>query len=313
LLQPWVFLDQQTNSQQMTLLQPRFAVEVPRGTGGPDGPYINDGTLHTYIGFTSKVGSIEQDEDGISYYIVQKGDTVSEIAELFAVSSNTIIWENNLGKSIKEGQELRILPVSGVRHEVKKGDTISKIAQAYDVETEDITVYNGIDESKLVVGEKIIVPNGVKKKVSAPQTSPSRSPSTVTLSVGTSSSVSSGYYIRPTTGRVTSGFGPRSRGYHYGIDYGAPTGTPIVASASGTVLKTSCGTGYGKCLVIGHDNGTQTLYAHASVLYVSTGTKVKQGQKIAAVGSTGRSTGPHLHFEIIKSNGQKLNPANYVR
>ena len=296
------------NSQGMSLLTPSFSTQVPKAIGGPVAPYIEDGTLHPHIGMSSTIATqVEQDEDGISYYIVQKGDTVSEIAELFGVSTNTITWENNIGKSIKPGQELKILPVTGIRHKIKKGDTISKIATTYDVEQEDVTIYNGIDESKLVVGELIIIPNGVKQKVS----SPTVSKTTITQS-GTSSSVSNGYYIRPTSGKTTSRFGPRSRGYHYGIDYGAPTGTPIVAAASGTVLKTSCGSGYGKCLVIQHDNGTQTLYAHASVLYVSSGTQVKQGQKIAAVGSTGRSTGPHLHFEIIKSNGQKLNPDKYI-
>ncbi len=297
------------NSQQMSLLAPTFAYEVPKAIGGPDAPYIEEGMMHPYVGYTSSaVSNVEQDEDGISYYIVQEGDTLSEIAELFNVSTNTIKWENNLGSSIRAGKELRILPVTGIRHKVVKGDTISGIAQKYDVESDDITVYNGIDESKLIVGEKIIVPNGVKKKVVQKTTSQSsRTYSVPSIPAG------SGYYIRPTSGRVTSNFGPRSLGYHYGIDYGAPTGTPIVASASGTVIKTTCGSGYGNCLIIGHDNGTRTLYAHASVLYVSTGTQVKQGQKIAAVGSTGRSTGPHLHFEIIKSNGQKLNPAQYVR
>lgn len=296
------------NSQQMSLLAPTFAYEIPKATGGPDAPYIEEGMMHPYVGYTSSaVSSVEQDEDGISYYIVQKGDTLSEIAELFNVSSNTIKWENDLDSSINTGQELRILPVTGIRHKVAKGDTIGSIAKMYEVEEDDITIYNGIDESKLVVGEKIIVPNGVKKVVEKKSSKSSKAYSAPTISVG------SGYYIRPTSGSLTSNFGPRSLGYHYGIDYGAPTGTPIVASASGTVVKTYCGSGYGNCLVIAHDNGTQTLYAHASVLYVSAGAQVKQGQKIAAVGSTGRSTGPHLHFEIIKSNGQKLNPAQYVR
>lgn len=298
------------NSQQMSLLASTFAYEIPKATGGPDAPYIDEeGMMHPYVGYTSSAASlVEQDKDGISYYIVQKGDTLSEITEIFNVSSNTIIWENNIDSSIKIGQELRILPVTGIRHKISKGDTIGSIARKYEVEEEDITIYNGIDESKLTIGEKIIVPNGVKKEVvkkSAPKSSQRSYASTI--------SAGNGYYIRPTGGTLTSNFGPRSLGYHYGIDYGAPTGTPIVASASGTVTKTYCGSGYGNCLVIAHSNGTQTLYAHASVLYVSKGAQVKQGQKIAAVGSTGRSTGPHLHFEIIKSNGQKLNPAQYVR
>lgn len=298
------------NSQSMTLLSSNFSIEVPKAVGGPDAPYIEDGTMHPQIGMSSALASqVQQDTDGTSYYIVQEGDTLSEIAELFGVSINTIIWENNIGKNIKPNQELKILPVTGIRHKVKKGDTISSIAKQYDVEQEDITIYNDIDESKLVVGGSIIIPNGVKKQVANPAPSKKSNPSVSSPS----SPVSGGYYMRPTAGKITSRFGVRSRGYHYGIDYGAPTGTPIVASASGTVLKTSCGSGYGNCLIISHDNGTQTLYAHASVLYVSAGTVVKQGQKIAAVGSTGRSTGPHLHFEIIKSNGQKLNPEKYIQ
>lgn len=299
-----------TNSQRMTLLSSHIAIEIPQAIGGPDAPYIEEATLHPYVGLSSHtVSNVERDGNGISYYIVQKGDTISEIAELFNVSSNTIIWENNLDDTISIGQELRILPVTGIRHEVQKGDTISEIAQTYNVKREDITLFNGINETQLVVGEKIIVPNGVERKVVAKSSSRSQRSSSP---APTQTNLGKGYFVRPTSGPVTSGFGPRWGSYHYGIDYGAPTGTPIVAAASGTVLKTTCGSGYGNCLVLQHGNGMQTLYAHASILYVEAGTKVKQGQKIAAVGSTGRSTGPHLHFEIIQSNGQKLNPAQHL-
>jgi murein DD-endopeptidase MepM/ murein hydrolase activator NlpD len=251
---------------------------------------------------------IELDASGLIVYIVQEGDTLSQIAENFDISINTIRWENDLGKNIKPGQELKILPVSGVRHTIKKGDTFSKIARTYDVETEDITVYNDIKDTELVPGKMIIIPNGTKRKnIITKITTSSKS----SIQISTKSS-SSGYYTRPTGGRITSRFGPRKGTYHYGVDYGAPRGTPIVAAADGTVLKTSCGSGYGKCLVLQHSNGTQTLYAHANAIYVGVGSKVKQGQKIAAVGSTGRSTGPHLHFEIIESNGKKRN-VNFLR
>ena len=159
-------LNDSMNSQRIALLKPSFGIEVPKAIGGPDAPFIEDGTLHPFVGLTSNAATqVEQDKNGISYYIVQKADTISEIAELFNVSSNTIVWENKLGKSIKTGQELRILPVTGIRHNIKKGDTLGKIAETYEVEKEDITVYNGIDESKLVIGEVIIVPNGAKQKV----------------------------------------------------------------------------------------------------------------------------------------------------
>lgn len=256
------------------------------------------------------IQKINVDSSGIVEYIVQEGDTLSEIAEEFDISVNTIKWENDLGTTLKVGKELRILPVTGVRHTIKKGDTFAKIAKTYNVEVDDITIFNDIEDTELVVGQKIIVPNGVKSSTKA-SSSPTAKNTSVTLGKLNSAK---GEYITPTSGVITSKMGSRNGRYHYGIDYGAPTGTPIVATRSGQVIKTSCGSGYGKCLVIKHDNGTQSLYAHANKLYVSTGTNVKQGQKIAVVGSTGRSTGPHLHFEIRNSsNGQALNPLNLIK
>ncbi len=303
-----------TNSQRVQLLAANYSVEIPEAIGGPRSIKVNNrlALLSPQVHITNGTvisNNIELDPDGIVTYVVQSGDTLSEIAENFDVSINTIKWENNLNKTIKPGQELKILPVSGVRHTIQKGDTFSKIAQTYDVEVEDITVFNDIDATKLIKGNKIIIPNGIKQRKVAVAKS--------TLKIKTTSyisnrSSSTGYYIRPTTGRTTSLFGPRKGKYHYGIDYGAPTGTPIVAAADGTVIKTTCGSGYGKCLVIKHPNGTQSLYAHASKIYVGVGSKVKQGQKVAAIGSTGRSTGPHLHFEIIEANGKKRN-VNFLK
>lgn len=306
-----------TNSQRVTLLSPNYSLEIPQAIGGPNDIIVHDrlALLSPQVGMTTgsqTISAIEVDPLGIITYVVQKGDTLSEIAEKFDVSVNTIRWENNLGKTLSVGKELRILPVTGVRHTIAKGDTFAKIAKTYDVEVEDITIFNDIDDTKLVVGKKIIVPNGVKKEVvSETRSSVSASSASKTL---TTLSAAKGEYIRPTGGVLTSKMGSRNGRYHYGVDYGAPTGTPIVATAAGTVIKTSCGSGYGKCLVIKHNNGTQSLYAHASQLYVTTGTKVKQGQKIAAVGSTGRSTGPHLHFEIRNSaTGKALNPLSLIK
>jgi len=303
--------DTSVNSQRLSLLRPNYSIEIPQAIGGPDEIRVNNklALLSPQVGIgqdnvTQRI--IKEDEDGMVIYVVQEGDSLSEIGELFDVSVNTIKWENKIGNTIKIGQELRILPITGVRHTVQKGDTFGTIAAKYDVEIEDITIFNDIDSTKLTLGNKILVPNGVKK--SAVSTSAAK----YTSKVSSSRSRSSGYYIRPTTGTTTSTFGPRKGTYHYGIDYGAATGTPIVATADGFVIKTSCGSGYGICLVIQHPNGTQSLYAHASRLYVNQGTRVVQGQKIAAVGSTGRSTGPHLHFEIIESSGKKRN-VNFLK
>jgi len=302
--------DTSTNSQRIVLLAPSYGPEIPQAIGGPDDIHVNNryGLLLPQVSITSgdiSAQDVEIDMDGIITYEVQPGDTLSEIAEDFDVSTNTIRWENNLGNTIKPGQELRILPLSGIRHTIKKGDTLGSIAKTYDVEIDDIAVFNDVDNNNLTIGEKILIPNGTKpveKTVPKPRTSTSSASSKIS-----SISSGSGYYMRPTTAPVTSKFGPRSGRYHYGIDYGAPTGTPIFAAAAGTVVKTSCGTGYGKCLLVQHDNGTRTLYAHASALYVGAGEYVSKGQTIAAIGSTGRSTGPHLHFEIIEANGKKRN------
>ena len=120
-------------------------------------------------------------------------------------------------------------------------------------------------------------------------------------------------FMRPITGgTITSVYGRRSSGFHTGLDFAAATGTPIYASASGTVvLAGSQGNGYGKYVIIDHGNGYQTYYAHCSAIYVTAGQYVNQGENIAAVGSTGNSTGPHVHFEI-RYNGNTLNPQNYI-
>jgi murein DD-endopeptidase MepM/ murein hydrolase activator NlpD len=342
-------ISQESNSQRINLLSADYGPEVPKAIGGSEDIWVNNrlALLSPQVGImtgTDFPQGVEVDSSGVVSYIVQKGDTLSEIAEQFDVSVNTIKWENNIGRTLGVGKELAILPVTGIRHTIAKDDTFGGIAKRYGVEIKDITIYNNIDDTKLVIGEKIIVPNGIKKEVTATKT--------VQRSVSSSAALllsSSNYYIRPTTGRTSSLFGPRNGSYHYGIDFAAPTGTPIVAAADGTVVRTSCGSGYGKCLKIQHDNGTQTLYAHTHQLFVglgkhkvesgetrasiavqygiaskhvigqisvgkivTVGFPVKQGQKIAAVGSTGRSTGPHLHFEIIESNGRKRD-TNFLR
>jgi murein DD-endopeptidase MepM/ murein hydrolase activator NlpD len=229
--------------------------------------------------------------DQISIYIVRDGDTLSTIAKMFGVSVNTIRWSNDIaGSTIKPGQTLIILPVSGVRHTVKKGDTLSKIAKLYKADIEDIERYNNISESSsLAVGEVVIVPDGEI----APATS--SKPGSQVKIVG-STKTYEGYYMRPVNGKKTQGI----HGYN-GIDIGAPVGTPVFASASGKVIISRSGGwngGYGTYVVIQHSNGTQTLYAHNSQNIVFEGGEVVQGQVIGYVGRTGKATGPHLHFEI---------------
>lgn len=257
---------------------------------------------------------IESISDGsIVVYTVKEGDTLSQIAEDFNISQNTIRWENNItGQNIKVGQKLNILPVTGVKHIVKKGDTIGSIASKYDGDGGEISVYNGLtDNNSLKVGDVIFVPNGVKI------TTTTKSPSNTTSSSKGTSSVSSGYYIRPASGPITSPYGPRWGSYHYGIDIGNKRGTTVVAAASGKVVKvvsgckegaTSCGGRYGNYIVIEHPNGQYTRYAHLQKVSISMGQTVSQGKKIGTIGNTGSSTGPHLHFQIEKANGSTIKP-----
>ncbi len=316
------------NSQLMSLLAPNYSVTIPQATGGPFYDENND-VLVAHLGNGNDGFSRKEvtDSNGVSIYVVKKGDTLSQIAENFGVSVNTIKWENKLhGNTLRVGQELRILPTSGVMHTIQKGDTLSKIAKKYKVDVQDITIYNNIDETALIPGKKIMIPNGV---LTTMQSSSHRSTRTTNRSYGkkVGGSAQRGYYRRPTTGRITSRFGPRHGHYHYGIDFGGYRGAPIVASASGTVVKVvygcsvrswRCGGGYGNHIDIQHPNGTRTRYAHLNTVIVKKGSHVVQGQKIGTMGNTGNvrpkprssksTAGTHLHFEIIKPNGQKMNP-----
>lgn len=233
----------------------------------------------------------------ISTYVVREGDTLSEIANMFNVSVNTILWANEglTTKNLKVGQTLVILPVSGIRHKVTKGDSLSSIVTKYKVRLDDILEYNDLkSNSVLTVGNIITIPDAELPYI--PSAKPAQAKLTAALH-GASGPSYPGYYKRPLVG------GTRSQGLHgyNAVDLAAPIGTPIYASAAGTVIISRNGLwnqGYGNYIVIAHANGTQTLYAHASKLLVTMGQQVVQGENIALVGSTGKSTGPHLHFEI---------------
>jgi murein DD-endopeptidase MepM/ murein hydrolase activator NlpD len=232
--------------------------------------------------------------EDISVYTVREGDTLGMIAEMFDISPNTIRWANDIDVkgTIKPGQELVILPISGIKHKVAKGETFASIAKKYKGDAREISLFNGIEEGdELVAGTEIIIPNGeVAESVSKPK------PTTSTSNAPTTNA--SGYYGLPVKGIKTQGDHDR---YH-ALDIGAKTGTPIWAMASGRVIvaksPAAWNGGYGGMVVIQHDNGTQTLYAHLSKLGVSQGQTVTKGSEIGKVGSTGRSTGPHLHVEI---------------
>lgn len=265
--------------------------------GGGD-VFVVDGVLVSNgLAGADEIATTRLTNGEISVYTVREGDSLSQIAEMYGVTSNTILWANDITRatSIRPGQTLIILPIAGVQHAVVAGDTISSIAKKYEGDEEEILAYNQLASSAdLQVGETVVVPGGSIKVAPAP----AQRTATAARPVQTSGAVSvSGGLTHPAPGTV------RTQGLHgyNAIDFGGPVGTPIRAAAAGEVIvsrNSGWNGGYGNYIVIRHPNGVQTLYAHNSQNYVGVGEYVSAGQAIAAMGSTGRSTGPHLHFEV---------------
>ncbi len=267
------------------------------------------------VGDVVMESDVKRTRNGIKMHVVQPGDIIGKIAEKYSLNVTTLLWANSLTSRsyIRPGDELKILPVDGVIHKVARGDTVSKIAKKYDAEQADIVKQNKLqkDGSDIVIGEELIIPGGKiqRRYVSAPRsTSAFRSIAAPPPSVN--APAGSGYLWPTTVRRITQYFGWR----HTGLDVAGPVGTPIYASRAGKVIRSQCGWngGYGCYIIIDHGGGVQTLYAHNSQNYVSVGTSVAQGQTIAAMGSTGRSTGPHIHYEV-RVNGRRQNPLRYIR
>lgn len=288
------------NSQNMALLRADMSPEPGLARGGGDITVANGNALVAESGPLGTMGNIDEFPlyQRISLYTVREGDTLSLIAKMYGVSVNTIVWANNLsGRSIQLGQTLTILPISGIAHTAKKGDTLKSIAKKYKTDVAELALFNDLKEDEILAdgvivtipeGETVVVPSAAGKI-------PEKTFKT-TAAHDTNGPDFPGYYIRPTNGIKTQGL----HGYN-GIDLGSPTGTPIYAAAAGDVIisrNSGWNGGYGNYAVISHSNGTQTLYGHMKEVIVAVGDKVYQGQIIGYVGNTGRSTGPHLHFEI---------------
>ena len=215
-------------------------------------------------------------------------------------------------------KNLDILSINqkGIYHTVQKGQTLHLIARAYNVNIDRLKRINGIyDPSKLQIGARLWIPgawqvlnidSNIKKKVLTKKKKNRKG------SQNKSIKTIKGFLIWPVKGQLTSRFGSRNGRHHDGIDIGARKGTSIIAAADGKVVFSGWGpTGYGLMVIIQHKNNLTTVYAHNSHVHVHEKKMVKQGQKIASVGSTGRSTGPHLHFEV-RSDSHPMNPLNYL-
>lgn len=292
------------------------------GVGGPDprlietfDPFASGISLNTFIDVKTSISDKPRSE--IIEYEVKSGETLSQIAEKFGISQDTIKWANNMESkdTIKPGQKLKILPVTGVAHTVKSGDNLEAVAKKYTADAQAIVdfPFNDIpDDFKLKPGQVLIVPEGSPPEVKVPAKSRIQ-PQYIAQGPGspTFAAPAGGSFIWPT---VTSGISQYFAWYHPGLDLPNRAAPAVVASDGGTILVAGWpdNYGYGNRVVVDHGNGYQTLYAHLSNIYVSSGQKVARGQAVGKMGNTGRSTGTHLHFEI-RFKGIAVNPLAILR
>jgi murein DD-endopeptidase MepM/ murein hydrolase activator NlpD len=224
------------------------------------------------------------------------------------------LWENNLNaySLIRPGDKLAILPVSGITYEVARGETMGAIANKYQVDEKEIIKTNKISDSgKLMAGQKLIIPGArkdsyVKKEVKRYSSVDAikdlvKSPSAKPVAGNKMNWPTAGY-------RITQYYTWK----HHAVDIANKIGTPIYAADAGVVEYAGWGKGYGNQIVIDHGGGKKTRYAHMTKFHVKKGESIAKGQSIGGMGSTGWSTGPHLHFEVM-INGVKYNPLNYIK
>jgi len=245
------------------------------------------------------IASADNSRREIAKYIVKPGNTPSAIAAAFGITTNTLLWANNLSEwqYIQPGDKLTILPVSGVLYKVRSGDTISGIAAKFKGETAKIAAFNDLGpDGNILEGEDLIIPDGeMPKSYGSSKYTAKYAPYTQNLDDS---------FIHP-----TAGIGYKSRGLHdhNAVDIAASCWTPIYAATDGTVVLADgvgWNGGYGKYVKVSHENGASTVYAHNIQNAVSAGQNVQQGELIAYMGSTGRSTGCHVHWEVYGA----LNP-----
>ncbi|NJN44199.1 MAG: M23 family metallopeptidase [Anaerolineae bacterium] len=269
----------------------------------------------------------------VETYTVQAGDTVFGIAEKFGLRPETILWGNREtlnddSHNLYPGQVLNILPIDGVYHQWSAGENFAKVAEFYSIDPETVVEYPGnrldvytfdINNPSLEAGDWLIIPGGRREFVNWGPPIITRNDPAVAKTYGPGfcgqvydGAVGSGAFVWPTTATYLSGYDYSPATNHNGIDIAGSSGNPVFSVDAGVVVYSGWSNfGYGNLVVLDHGNGWQSLYAHLSGNYVTCGQSVFQGTSIGAVGSTGNSSGAHLHFELM-FNGAKVNPWDFV-
>jgi len=232
-------------------------------------------------------------------YQIKEGDTLSEISKHYKIDVGTLISYNRIEdvRRIWVGANIKIPDIDGLPYIVRNGDSLESIAEKHGIPLNNILDANNLDSEIISIGDRLFIPGAKISEYDYKK-------ATGTL------------FLYPTTGRLSSPYGYRTdpftgvRRMHYGIDIANRTGTDVRSTMAGTVVVIADQPlGYGKYIVIRHDRGFQSLYGHLDTILVRKGQRISQGQKIGRMGSSGRSTGTHLHFSLYKNN-TPVNPLN---
>jgi len=234
-------------------------------------------------------------------YQVKSGDTISGIAANTGLNEDTLLSVNGIRNSrlLQINQILKIPNQDGIYHNISSGETLLSISEKYNTNAETIKIVNEMFSDSLVPRTNIFIPEA-------------------RMAWDVRQEINGDLFIWPVIGHITSPYGYRidpfsgGRQFHFGIDIGAPSGTPVRAAMGGRVLSTAYNNTYGNYIVISHHSGYRSLYAHLNSISVRSGAFVGAGERIGLVGSTGLSTAPHLHFTVYK-DGVTVNPRNLIR
>jgi murein DD-endopeptidase MepM/ murein hydrolase activator NlpD len=235
-----------------------------------------------------------------SAYKVAKGDTLSAIAESYNVTLDTVVSFNGIknARGLQPGTILKIPSMAGILYTAKAGDSARSIAEANNVSADRIVEANGLESGAVAAGASLFLPDARLPSFSLRE-------------------ISGDLFRWPIRSYITSWYGWRKdpftgvRGFHNGLDIGTPMGTSVKAAMDGTVAETGYSSGLGNYIILRHHAGWQSMYGHLKTILVKNGQRVAVGDRIAYSGNTGYSTGPHLHFTVLK-NGRTVNPSNVL-